>query len=309
MTLPIRAFGRTDLRPTALGFGAMELKRLSDGESELLLNRALDEDINYIDTSPDYPTSEERIGRFLAGRRDEFILATKCGCNPHLDEPGSGHKHTFDAATLERNIEESLRLLRTDHIDVWQLHGATPDKLIGGPAGEVVQTMQRLKRQGKVRYIGVSLRHGPKTESGYPTAYGYHGIQQYITWSVFDMIQIVYGGMVRASEEAIRRGAEHGLGIVVRGVVRNYRDSFPQLFRDAGLEDLLEEGEDRHSFLTRFALSHPSISTMIIGTRDQEHLAANVRTVLKGPLSPKVYAEAKRRLASIGSEPGAIPTF
>lgn len=306
MVLPCRILGKTELQLTALGFGAMELQRLSDTEAERLLNEVLNQGINYIDTSPDYPTSEERIGRFLGKRRDEFIIATKCGCNPHLEKPGGGHVHTFDRATLERNIESSLKLLRTDCVDVWQLHGASPEQLIGGPQGEVVQTMQKLKEQGKVRYIGVSLRHGPKTEVGYPTAYGYRGIQEYMTWGVFDTVQIVYGGMVRTNEEVISRAAERGLGIIVRGVVRNYRDNFPQLFHQAGLDELLEAGETRQSFLIRFVLTHPSISTMIIGTKDCEHLIANVQAVLKGPLSPQIYEEAKRRFAAVGSKPGAF---
>lgn len=306
MSLPHRILGKTELQPTVLGFGAMELEKLSDGEAELLLHEVLNQGINYIDTSPDYLTSEERIGRFLGKRRNEFIIATKCGCNPHLDKPGGGHLHTFNSTTLERNIESSLKRLRTDCIDVWQLHGATPEQLVAGPQGEVVQTMQKLKQQGKVRYIGVSLRHGPKTEAGYPTAYGYRGIQEYMTWGVFDTIQIVYGGMVRTNEVVISQAAERGLGIIVRGVVRNYRDDFPQLFRQAGLEDLLDTGETRQAFLIRFVLTHPSISTMIIGTRNREHLLANVQAALKGPLNPDVYQEAKRRLASIGSKPDAF---
>ena len=304
--LPKRVLGRTDLKVTPLAFGTMWLNRASDEDAEDLLNRVLDLGVNCIDTSRAYGRSEERIGRYLSGRRDEVILATKCGCNPHLDKRGSPHVLTFDRATLERNLEASLRALNTDYIDIWQLHGATPDKLIGGPEGEVVAFMQRMKEQGKVRYIGVSLRHGPKTELGYPTRYGYQCIQEYPDWGVFDVFQLVYGGMVRTSEARLNDAAEKGAGIIVRGVVRDYFDDFPDAFARAGLTDLLAAGEDRRSFLIRYALSHPAVSSVLIGTNNPEHLKANVIAASAGGLESDRYEQAKQRLDQIGSKPGFL---
>lgn len=301
-----KRLGRTDLEVAPLAFGAMNLKQLSDEDAEDLLNTVLDLGINYIDTSRDYSNSEERIGRYLSKRRQEFVLATKCGCNPHLETPGSGHVHTFDRVTLVRNLEESLRALKTDYIDLWQLHGATPQKLLGGPEGEVVETMQRMKEQGKVRYIGASLRHGPKKEPGYPTRYGYQCIQEYQDWGVFDVFQIVYGAMVRTSEDLLESAAGKGAGIVVRGVVRDYFDDFPSLFAKAELGDLLVEGEDRHSFLIRYALAHPSVSSVLIGTNSEEHLRANVAAASARGLEADRYKAAKGRLEQIGSKPGLL---
>ena len=301
-----KRLGHTNLDVAPLSFGTMWLKRLSDKDAEGLLNRVLDLGINYIDTSRAYGDSEERIGRYLSGRRDEVIVATKCGCNPHLDKRGSPHVLTFDRATLERNLEESLRALKTDYIDIWQLHGATPEKLIGGPEGEVIEFMQRMKEQGKVRYIGASLRHGPKTEPGYPTRYGYQCIQEYPDWGVFDVFQIVYGGMVRTSEALLNYAAEKGAGIIVRGVVRDYFDDFPDTFSRAGLGDLLAAGEDRRSFLIRYALSHSAVSSVLIGTNNPEHLKANVKAASAGGLESDRYKEAKQRLEQIGSKPGFL---
>ncbi len=305
--LPKKKLGDTDLEISALSFGAMKIKKLSEAEAESLLNEVLALGINYIDTSRDYLKSEQRIGQYLSQkRREDFIIATKCGCNPHLDQQGKRHVHTFDRTTLERNIEESLRALKTDYIDLWQLHGATPEDLLGGPEGEVVETMQRLKEQGKVRYIGASMRQGPKTELGYPTRYGYQCIQAYSDWGVFDVFQIIYGGMVRTSEELLNYAAQKGAGIIARGIVRNYLGDFPAAFARAGLEDLLEEGEDRHSFLIRYALSHPAVSSVLIGTNNHEHLKANVIAASAGGLEVDRYEEAKRRLEQIGSKPGFL---
>ena len=301
-----RKLGRTDFDVTTLSFGTMNLKYLSEKQAENLLHEVLDLGINYIDTSRAYGNSEVRIGRYLSGRRDKVIVATKCGCNPHLDKRGCRHVLTFDRSTLKRNIEESLRALRTDCIDIWQLHGATPEKLIGGPEGEVVEFMQQMQEEGKVRYIGVSIRHGPKTEPGYPSRYGYQCIQEYPDWGVFDTFQIVYGGMLRTSEELLQYAADKGAGILARGVVRDYFKDFPVLFAKAGLDELLVEGEDRRSFLIRYALSHPAVSTVLIGTNNQEHLKANVIAASAGGLEVERYEEAKRRLERIGSKPGLL---
>ena len=76
-----RTLGRSGLAITALGFGAMELRRLSTADAGTLLNTVIDSGINYIDTSPDYGPSEDQIGATIAHRRAEYILASKCGCN------------------------------------------------------------------------------------------------------------------------------------------------------------------------------------------------------------------------------------
>ena len=86
--LPRRTLGRTGFEVTTLGFGAMELRgppngpEISDDEAGRLLNTVLDEGINFIDTSIDYGRSEELIGTFIAHRRSEYVLASKCGCVP-----------------------------------------------------------------------------------------------------------------------------------------------------------------------------------------------------------------------------------
>src|SRR6478736_2052486 len=105
--LPRRALGRTGLQVTTLGFGAMEVRgapagpEVSDDEAGRLLNAVLDEGINVIDTSIDYGRSEELIGRFVAHRRDEYVLASKCGCVPGA-QMGTDHVHT--AANIRAGV-------------------------------------------------------------------------------------------------------------------------------------------------------------------------------------------------------------
>jgi len=294
-----RRLGRTHLEVTALGYGAMELRHLGEADAARVLNAVLDGGITYIDSSPDYGPSEAYIGKAIAHRRHAFYLATKCGCN--VDEQGQHLEpgHVWSGEQLLRNIESSLRLLKTDHVDVWQLHGTLPTELPGGQADAVIQTLQDLKRQGKARYIGISFKNGRADEDLFPAGYGQY-LPVFAQWGVFDVMQIVYGGLTRKNETVIAQAADKGIGMVVRGVVKKYRDNYDELFKQAKLDELCANDESQNTFLIRFALNHPGISTMIIGTKNSDHLAANVRAAAKGKLPDDIYREAKRRLDAVG---------
>ena len=88
--------------------------------------------------------------------------------------------------------------------------------------------------------------------------------------------------------------------MIIRGVVKNYEDNYDDLFAQANLPELCDPGETQSSFLIRFALSHPGLSTMIIGSKNADHIAANVQAAQKGKLPDDVYREAKRRLDAVG---------
>ncbi|MDO8970872.1 MAG: aldo/keto reductase, partial [Saprospiraceae bacterium] len=217
-----RLLGKTQLPVSILGYGAMELRRLEIAGAGQILNRVLDLGINYIDTSPDYGPSEELIGNTVAHRRSEYFLASKCGCNVDSTGVGQSPAHIWSRRQLLWNIDNSLRLLKTDYLDVWQLHGTLPDELAGGPIGEVIQTLQEIKQQGKVRWIGLSFKNGGPGDPLYPDGYTHAYIPAFLEWNVFDLFQVVYGGLVRRNEIAITAAAAKGLGVVARGVVKQY---------------------------------------------------------------------------------------
>ena len=154
--LPKRKLGRTGLEVTILGYGAMELRGeprgpdITDEDAERLLNGVLDAGINFIDTSIDYGRSEERIGRFIAHRRHEYYLASKCGCVVG----GAQGEHVHTAANIRHGIENSLRLLKTDYLDLVQFHRSLT--LPEFEAEGALQEVLKLKSEGKVRFIGVS---------------------------------------------------------------------------------------------------------------------------------------------------------
>jgi aryl-alcohol dehydrogenase-like predicted oxidoreductase len=302
--MELRKLGQTGLMVSTLGYGAGELARIDRPQAEHLLNALLDHGINYIDTSPDYGRSEEHIGKAIAHRRSEFFLATKCGC--HIDSAGPGQplRHIYSREQLLANLESSLRRLRTNHIDVWQLHNPEPEELIGGRDGEVIKTMIDLKREGKIRSIGITMMNGQPGDELYPAGYAFKYLPEFASWNVFDVAQIVYGGMTRQNEDLIAKTAQQGMGNVVRGILRRYHRNYGELFSRAKLGELSSDGESMDEFLIRFALSHPGISTMIVGTRNLEHLAANIQAAAQGGLTAATYKEAKRRLDAIGISPG-----
>ena len=294
-----RLLGNTQLPVSILGYGAMELGRLETTDAGQILNKVLDLGINYIDTSPDYGPSEEMIGKTLAHRRSEYFLASKCGCNVDSTGKGQSPAHIWTRQQLLWNIDNSLRLLKTDHLDVWQLHGTLPEELAGGPTGEVIQTLQEIKRQGKVRWIGLSFKNGGPGDLLYPDGYTQAYLAGFLEWNAFDLFQVVYGGLVRRNETAIATAATKGLGVVARGVVKQYQPNITERFSQANLQELCAPGETMSQFLLRFGMNHPGISTMIIGTANPAHLEENIKSAHAGKLADPIYSEARRRLDAV----------
>ena len=279
--------GRTGLEVTRLGYGAMAVGNVPDDLADTVLNAVLDAGINFVDTSNDYGRSEEFIGRFISHRRSEFYLATKCGC------PAGGGQHVWTKDNLFRGLNESLERLKTDYVDLMQLHNAPVEDC---EQGGLVDALSEMKDQGKVRWIAVST-----TVPHLPT---------YVDWGVFDEFQIPYSALERQHEDWITRSAEAGIGTVIRGGVAQGepgsgrgREERWRAFEEAGLDELRESGESRSSFILRFTLAHPRIDTIIAGTKNPEHLRENVASVQRGPLPADTYAAAKRRLREAGLAP------
>lgn len=303
MGLPRRTLGRTGLEVTQLGFGAMEVRGeriwsgrpCNDDQARTILNAVLDAGINFIDTANDYGKSELYIGRHIAHRREEYYLATKCGC--HMTYAGDHDEtpHFWTRENILRNVSDSLLKMQTDRIDVLQLHNPTPEQC---EEGRVVDVLQGLKSDGVICFVGCS-----STSPHLGT---------YIDWGVFDTFQIPYSALERKHELLITRAAEGGAGIIIRGGVakgepgaaggRTNEDKW-KLFEQAKLDELRQPGESRTAFMLRFTLSHPHCHTTIVGTLQPQHLAENVAAAERGPLSPDVYEEAKQRLDAAGETP------
>jgi aryl-alcohol dehydrogenase-like predicted oxidoreductase len=301
MTLPTRILGRTGLTVSQLGFGAMEVRGdriwsgrpCSDEQAHTILNAVLDAGITLIDTANCYGLSELYIGRHLAARREEFILATKCGCQMVYAGNHDETPHIWTRDNLRRNVADSLLKMRAQRVDLLQLHNPDVQTVEGG---KLVEALQELKQEGAVRFIGCS-------------ATAPH-LATYISWGVFDAFQIPYSALERRHENLITQAAKAGAGIIIRGGVARGEPGDGlgaadrwATFEKAGLDELRAPGESRTAFLLRFTLSHPHCDTTIVGTLQPEHLAENVAAAQRGALAADVYAEAKRRLDGIGEKP------
>jgi len=301
--IPRRTLGRTGLEVTTLGFGAMELRggpmgpEISDEDAGTLLNTVLDEGINFIDTSIDYGRSEKLIGTFIAHRRSEYVLASKCGCVPGA--PG-GSEHVHTAENIRRGVEHSLRTMKTDHLDLVQFHRSLSREEFD--ADGALQEVLALRDEGKARFVGVS--------AVLPT------LNEQIDMGVFDAFQIPYSALQREHDDVITRASDAGMGIIIRGGVargapddwegRHYymvsSDTMREYWDGAKLDELLD-GMSRVEFMLRFTLSHPGLDTTIVGTRSVAHLHDNLAAAAKGPLPDELLTEAKNRLAAAGSRP------
>src|ERR1041385_4881958 len=147
-----RQFGKTDMQVTALGFGGAEVgfQRAEQEDVTRLLSSALDAGLNVIDTAECYGESEELIGNAVSHRRSEYYLFTKCGHHAGIELPD------WSPELLERSIERSLQRLKTDCVDLVQLHTCSEEIL---RQGDVIAVLQRARDAGKTRYIGYSGDH------------------------------------------------------------------------------------------------------------------------------------------------------
>ncbi|MBI3044313.1 MAG: aldo/keto reductase [Betaproteobacteria bacterium] len=306
-----RALGRTGLEVSEIGFGAWGIGGDAGGavaygptdraESLTALRAALDRGITFYDTADFYGhgRSEELIGEAFAGRRGEVVIASKAGLLP------DGKHHDFSPGHLRRSLESSLRRLRTDYVDLYQLHGPPP----GAFSDETLDALQSLQREGKARAIGLSAR-SPEEGRAAAGRFGFACLQ--INFNLLDQ---------RAAERGLfDLAAREGTGIIVRTPLcfgfltgrytardpfheRDHRGrwSADQRERWASAPErfaaLISElpGQSPAQFALRYCLSYTCVSTAIPGMLTASHVEENAGASALPPLD-----EAERaRIAGI----------
>lgn len=290
--MEVRQFGKTDMRVTALGFGGGEIGWGTDDDTAAtLLNQVLDAGINVIDTAACYGASEERIGSAIGHRRSEYYLFSKCGHAAGIEE------EEWTAGLIERSVERSLRRLRTEYLDLLQLHSCSEEIL---RQGDVIAVLERVRDTGKTRYIGYS---GDGNAALYALECGSFDALQ-TSLSIADQEPI---------ELTLPLARKQELGFIAKRPIANvawlpkvvsedehkpYGDRLCRLdypfLRDDPIQGM--------GLALRFTISTSGLHTAIVGTTSSVHLSENIEALRAGPLPADEYDEIRRRWAEVAQE-------
>ena len=279
-----RVLGRTGIEVSEIGLGAWQLGEESwngPGEEESLriVDEALALGCTFVDTAPGYGggRSEELLGRALAGRRDEVVLCTKFGYWPD-------RRPDHDAARIEESVEQILRRLRTNTVDLLLVH-SPPDPAVLDVDSPHYSVLERLKASGVIRAYGVSLTDDSGTEL------------RRVLETGSDAVEVRFNALHQEPLEAIEQAAERGVAVIVKvplesgslsgkyraestfGDVRS-RWTPDEIVRRARLVDeferLLPSGTSTPHAALQFVLAQPVVSTVIPGAKSLEQLRDNV---------------------------------
>ncbi|NLG51350.1 MAG: aldo/keto reductase [Chloroflexi bacterium] len=306
-----RVLGRTGLRVSIAGLGTGGASRLGQSynqtraESERVVRVALDLGVNLFDTARAYRGSEELLGSALEGvPRDRYVLTTKFSIT-------QGDQIHSDPEALTRQLEESLRLLRVDYVDVLQYHLVMPNVY-----DEVVERFHpaalRAQEAGKTRFIGITESVSADTR--------HEMLPKAIKSGLFDTIMVRYGILNQWAEREVLPAAQQAnIGVLVMAAVRTSLRTPEEAVRH--LEQFINEGlldmprpdlRDPLGFeragepvteLTRaayqFAAAHPAVSSVLIGTGNVEHLKKNVQDLLSPRLTEGQMAYLRRTFGGL----------
>lgn len=289
-----RQLGKTDMQVSVLGFGGSEIGYEGVAEETVakLLNSALDAGLNVIDTAECYQESEELIGKTVGHRRQDFYLFTKCG------HPRGIGSEDWSASSLLESIERSLRRLRTDCLDLIQLHSCSESVL---RKGDAIAALQSAREKGYSRYLGYS---GDSLAAQFAVECG-----------AFDTLQTSINiADQEPLELTLPRAREKQMGVIAKRPIANAAwkeqhkpiDSYHHVYWDR-LRKLHYEFirqrplEESIAHALRFTLSVPGVHTAIVGTTKPERWSQNAEMVAAGPLTGSEFEAIRARWDDIQS--------
>ena len=271
------SFGKTDLKVSVLGFGAGEIGdfAIEDKKVDEILNFTLDNGINLIDTARGYYASEDRIGRFIARRRKEFVLSTKLGY-------GIDGETDWSYNCILKGVEEALKLLRTDYLDIVHLHSCELDTL---QRGEVISALLKTKEEGKVRCAAYSGEN--------------EALLYAVNSGVFDSVQTSFNICdQRSLNNVLPVTIKKGIAVIAKRSIANA----PWLYNEQPYGKYVEEYWKRFTKMginrpfnwfetaLRFTAFTKGITTCIVGTTNINHLKHNIDYINLGPLHDNDYS-------------------
>lgn len=323
--MKFKEFGSTGMSVSEIGFGGSRIggvfaDKNSTQESLNVLRKALDAGITFYDTADMYSQgeSESLMGTAFRGCRDRVIIATKGGyCLParrnlikrikpfvrpivqalglkraRLPAGMSGAlSQDFSPAYLTKALESSLKRLRTDYVDLYQLHSPRAQFMQTDAFGEALQTLDRLKAQGKLRFYGIGTE-GPEDVPSCLSAPGISSVQ--LGFGLLDLEPLDQGMLATA--------AARGLAVIARGCFAGgllkqdldesqLKAATPKWQRILGLRAYSEaKGRSALDMALQFCRGTPAVSVTLLGMRTESHLRGNLRYVDGNPLSAEEYA-------------------
>jgi len=278
-----RTLGKTGEKLSMIGFGGIVVMDESPDASANIVAEAVDRGINYFDVAPSYGNAQERLGPALAPYRKDVFLACKTEGRTKDDS--------------RKQLDESLRLLKTDHLDLYQFHALTKMKELDqvlGPGG-AMETMEAAKKEGKIRYIGFSV-HSQETALAALDRYNFDTILFPVNWVLFT--QADFGPKI------LKKAQEKQMGILaLKAMARSVwpadqKQNHPEpkcWYKPAGFPDEAALG-------LRWTLGHPITAAVPPGDEKYFRLAMDVAQNYK-PL------EAHEEQALLSGAHGAEPIF
>ncbi|RIH67062.1 aldo/keto reductase [Mariniphaga sediminis] len=294
-----RPLGNTGIHVSEIAFGGVEIgmpygigvenaaDMLSESEAIELLHAALDAGINFFDTARMYGESEAIMGKAFKHRRDEVVLCTKCR---HLiDDKGKIPSGSALKEFIEGSLNESLRALQTDSVDVFMLHQVNFEILENE---EIASIFLNLKKEGKIKATGASVYTPEET-------------QKAIATGVWDVLQIPFNLMDQRQETFFSQAKEKGVGLVVRSVLmkgllsdrgKNLHPALKKVEQHiAGYGELMQRTSfDLPMLATKFALSFPEVSSILVGIDRKEYLEQSLEAADGSYLEEETMQRAKQ---------------
>lgn len=283
-----RDLGKTGMKVTVLGYGAAEIgfRGVPEETVDRLINGALDAGLNVIDTAECYVDSEEKIGKTVSGRRSEYFLFTKCGHDKDGDH--------WNRKKMAEQVDRSLKRLRTDHVDLLQLHSCTEQQL---RQGDVIDVIRQARQAGKTRFIGYS-------GDGPPALYA-------VRSGAFDTLQI---SVSIADQEALDLVLPHakatGIGVIVKRPIANaiwkatskpdaYYQPYWERLHELDYDFLRDDSGQDVATALRFTLSLEGVHTAIVGTTKPDRWKQNAGLLAAGPLNLESINAIRSRWKSV----------
>lgn len=278
-----KVLGKSDLKISEIGLGCMSLGSAASKRGEEIIVKAIDGGINYFDTADLYEDggNEELLGKVFAGRRNKFIIATKAGNQRRAD--GTGWDWNPRKSYILECAENSLRRLRTDYIDLYQLHGGT----INDDIAETIEAFEILKQQGKIRFYGIS--------SIRPNV-----IREYAKKSNIVSVMLQYSLADRRPEEEVLDLLKNAnIGVLARGALAqgflSYKQPQQYLNHSAKemenafqkIKDISAEVRTPTQTVLRYVMQRNEITAPVVGVSKLQQL----EEILNTPSTPELSKE------------------